>query len=264
MKQNETADKIVKEVLARLKAHTDGDIALPSKTGQPGSEFGVTPQEMARFIDHTLLKPDAVMGQFDQLCVEAREYNFYSVCVNSGKVAYVAKKLQGSNVKVCSVIGFPLGAMEKSAKAFEASVAIDHGAHELDMVLSIGDLKSGNLKLVEEDIREVQKAMPSAILLKVILETSLLTEQEIILGCEICKEAGVHFVKTSTGFGGGGATVADIQLMRRIVGPEMGVKASGGIRDFATALAMLKAGASRIGTASGVAIVARTQGQGTY
>ena len=261
MDQNELVDKIVKEVLARLKAHTALEIST-----QPGAQksFDISPQEMARFIDHTLLKPDAVFSQFDQLCDEAKKYNFYSVCVNSSKVAYVAKKLRGSSVKVCSVIGFPLGEMEKRSKAFEARTAIDHGAHELDMVLNIGALKSGNLKLVEEDIRAVKRAMRSTTVLKVILETSLLTESEKILTCEICKKTEVDFVKTSTGFGGGGATVEDIQLMRGVVGPNMGVKASGGIRDFATAVAMIKAGANRIGSASGVSIITGTRAQGSY
>jgi len=264
MDQNELVDKIVKEVLARLKAHNDASLGSKIQAAPARSEFSLSPAEMARFIDHTLLKPDAVMEQFDQLCDEAKQHGFYSVCVNSSKVAYVAKKLRGSNVKVCSVIGFPLGDMEKRAKAFEARTAIDHGAHELDMVLNIGALKSGNLKVVEEDIRAVKRAMRSTTILKVILETSMLTEEEKILACEICKKAEVHFVKTSTGFGGGGATVADIQLMRRIVGTDIGVKASGGVRDFATAMAMIKAGANRIGSASGVAIVTGAQAKGTY
>jgi len=264
MDQNELVDKIVKEVLARIKAHNDASPDGKPEAAPARPEFSLSPGEMARFIDHTLLKPDAVFEQFDQLCDEAKKYQFYSVCVNSSKVAYVAKKLRGSNVKVCSVIGFPLGDMEKRAKAFEARTAIDHGAHELDMVLNIGALKSGNLKVVEDDIRAVKRAMRSTTILKVIFETSMLTEEEKILACEICKKAEVHFVKTSTGFGGGGATVADIQLMRRIVGPDMGVKASGGVRDFATAMAMIKAGANRIGSASGVAIVTGAQAQGTY
>lgn len=264
MDQNELVDKIVKEVLARLKSHNESGQSAPTGASPKKPAFDISTQEMARFIDHTLLKPDAVFDQFDQLCEEAKKYNFYSVCVNSSKVAYVAKKLRGTSIKVCSVVGFPLGDMEKRSKAFEARTAIDHGAHELDMVLNIGALKSGNLKLVEEDIRAVKRAMRSTTLLKVILETSLLSEEEKILACEICKKVEVDFVKTSTGFGGGGATVADIQLMRRVVGPHIGVKASGGVRDFATAVAMIKAGANRIGTASSVAIITGSQAQGSY
>ncbi|HSV88687.1 MAG TPA: deoxyribose-phosphate aldolase [Bacteroidales bacterium] len=264
MDQNELVDKIVKEVLARLKVHGETGFSSATDANTSKPVFEISPQEMARFIDHTLLKPDSLITQFDQLCDDAKKYNFYSVCVNSSKVAYVAQKLRGSNVKVCSVIGFPLGDMEKRSKAFEARTAINHGAHELDMVLNIGALKSGNLKLVEEDIRAVKRAMRSTILLKVILETSMLTDEEKILACEICKKVEVDFVKTSTGFGGGGATVADIQLMRRVVGPDIGVKASGGIRDFATAVAMIKAGANRIGSASSVAIITGANAQGGY
>jgi deoxyribose-phosphate aldolase len=167
-------------------------------------------------------------------------------------------------VKVCSVIGFPLGEMESRSKAFEARTAIDHGAHELDMVLNIGALKSGNLKLVEDDIRAVKRACRSTTVLKVILETSLLTDAEKVLACEICKKVEVDFVKTSTGFVSGGATVADIALMRRVVGPDMGVKASGGIRDFATAVAMIKAGANRIGAGASVAIITGSTATGNY
>jgi deoxyribose-phosphate aldolase len=264
MDHKELVDKITQEVMARIKENMK-DMGTEKKEAAAASQnFGITPQELARFIDHTLLKPDAVFAQFDQLCNEALTHNFYSVCVNSSKVEYVAKKLRGSNVKVCSVIGFPLGEMESRSKAFEARTAIDHGAHELDMVLNIGALKSGNLKLVEDDIRAVKRACRSTTVLKVILETSLLTDAEKVLACEICKKVEVDFVKTSTGFVSGGATVADIALMRRVVGPDMGVKASGGIRDFATAVAMIKAGANRIGAGASVAIITGSTATGNY
>ena len=264
MDQNELVDKIVKEVMARLKQSANQELLGKADAGSSSQGAGITPQELARFIDHTLLKPDAVFAQYDQLCDEAKKYNFYSVCVNSSKVSYVAKKLRGSQVKVCSVVGFPLGEMESRSKAFEARTAIDHGAHELDMVLNIGALKSGNLKLVEDDIRAVKRACRGTTVLKVILETSMLTDEEKVIACEICKKVEVDFVKTSTGFSGGGATIADIQLMRRVVGPDMGVKASGGIRDFATAVAMIKAGANRIGAGASVAIITGAAETGTY
>ncbi len=264
MDHNELVDKITNEVMSRLKNNLD---LKNSTTGNVNSEtpnLGITTQQMARYIDHTLLKPDATDKQFDQLCDEAKKYNFYSVCVNSSWVSYVAKKLRGSDVKVCSVIGFPLGESDSRSKAFETRNAIDNGANEIDMVISVSALKSGNLKYVEEDIRAVKRACRSTTVLKVILETSLLEENEKILACEISKKVGVDFVKTSTGFGGGGATVGDIELMRRVVGPEMGVKASGGIRDFKTAVAMIKAGATRIGAGAGVAIVTGGKSEGGY
>ncbi len=170
-------------------------------------------------------------------------------------MAYVAKKVQGTGVDVCSVIGFPLGAMDTRSKAFEAGKAIEDGANELDMVLNIGALKDGDVKTVEEDIRAVRREAKSKTVLKVIIETCLLTDDEKVLACEIAKRAGADFVKTSTGFSSGGATVEDVALMRRVVGHKMGVKASGGIKDFATASAMIAAGANRIGAGAGVAII---------
>jgi deoxyribose-phosphate aldolase len=264
MDHKELVDRITQEVMARIKENMKDQGTDKKESGAASQNFGITPQELARFIDHTLLKPDALIEQFDQLCKEAIAHNFYSVCVNSSKVSYVAKKLRGSKVKVCSVIGFPLGDMESRSKAFEARTAIDHGAHELDMVLNIGALKSGNLKLVEDDIRAVKRACRSNTVLKVILETSLLSDPEKIIACEICKKVEVDFVKTSTGFSGGGATVADITLMRRVVGPDMGVKASGGIRDFAAAVSMIKAGANRIGAGASVAIITGATATGSY
>lgn len=253
MDQNELIDKITKEVMDRIKKNLNEESL--NKVSNTGSNLGITPSELARYIDHTLLKPQAVASQFDQLCDEAKKFNFYSVCVNSTWVSYVAKKVRGSNVKVCSVVGFPLGEMDSRSKAFEARNAIDNGANEIDMVISVSALKSGNYKYVEDDIRAVKRACRSNTVLKVILETSLLDDKEKIIACEICKKVEADFVKTSTGFGSAGATVHDIELMRRTVGPDMGVKASGGIRDFKTAIAMIKAGATRIGAGAGVAIV---------
>ena len=211
--------------------------------------------EMAQRIDHTLLKPEASQSLFDRLCSEALQYGFKAVCVNSAWAAHVAQKVRGSTVAVCVVIGFPLGATHRAAKAFEAERAIEDGAAELDMVMNIGALKGGDLKTVEADIRAVRRAAAGSTVLKVIIETCLLTDAEKIRACEIAKNAGADFVKTSTGFSGGGATVEDVALMRRIVGPEMGVKASGGIKDWPAAAAMINAGADRLGTSSGVVIV---------
>ena len=210
---------------------------------------------MAQYIDHTLLKPDATLDALAKLSAEAISYGFKAVCVNSGNVADIAGKLQGTGVAVCTVVGFPLGAMQTRAKAFEAENAVAEGAAELDMVLNIGALKSGDLKTVEADIKAVRKVAESQIVLKVIIETGLLTTDEKIKACEITKNAGADFVKTSTGFSGGGATVEDVALMREVVGQKMGVKASGGIKDWSTAVAMVKAGANRIGTSSGIVIV---------
>ncbi len=264
MDQNELIDKITKEVMARLKKNANEETSDTKNISSKTENTGMTSQELARYIDHTLLKPDAVDSQFDQLCEEAIKYDFYSVCVNSSWVSYVAKKVRGSQVKVCSVVGFPLGETDSRSKAFETRNAIDNGAHEIDMVISVSALKSGNIKYVEDDIRAVQRACRSNTVLKVILETSLLEEQEKVIACEICKKLDVDFVKTSTGFGGGGASVEDIQLMRRVVGPDMGVKASGGIRDFKSALALIRAGATRIGAGAGVAIITGDTVDGNY
>jgi deoxyribose-phosphate aldolase len=211
--------------------------------------------DLARFIDHTLLKPEATEEQITALCREAVENNFCSVCVNPYWAPTVAKLLQGSPVKVCTVIGFPLGATTTRTKALEAEEAIAQGANEVDMVLNVGALKSGAYDLVLNDIKAVVKTAQGKAIVKVILETGLLNEAEKIKACELAVAAGANFVKTSTGFGPGGATVDDISLMRRTVGPEIGVKASGGVRDYDTAVAMIKAGASRIGTSSGIKII---------
>jgi deoxyribose-phosphate aldolase len=217
--------------------------------------FKMTASEMAQYIDHTLLKPEATPAAFDQLCEEARQYGFKAVCVNSGWVAYVAEKLKGTGVAVCSVVGFPLGAMHSRVKSFEARKAVEHGAQELDMVLNVGALKAGDLNAVGEDILAVRYEAKHPVLLKVIIETCLLNDAEKLKACEIAQKAGADFVKTSTGFSMGGATVEDVALMRKTASPEMGVKASGGIKDFETAAAMIAAGATRIGAGAGVVIV---------
>ena len=210
---------------------------------------------MAQYIDHTTLKPEADHTVLDKLCEEAMLHGFKAACVNSGWVAYVAQKLKGTNIAVCSVIGFPLGAMSLPAKAFEARQAVEDGAQELDMVLNIGAIKSGDLKAVEKDIQAVRTEANSPVVLKVIIETCLLTDDEKVKACNIAQQAGADFVKTSTGFSTGGATAEDVILMRKTVGSRMGVKASGGIKDFETAAAMIAAGATRIGAGAGVAIV---------
>jgi len=214
----------------------------------------LSPAQLASFIDHTLLKADATAKDIEKLCGEARENNFFSVCVNGSWVASAHHLLEGSDVKVASVAGFPLGAMSGDAKRFETEAAIDDGAQEVDVVLNIGQLKNGNDKYVLRELIDVVEAADERTV-KVILETCLLTDEEKIRACRIIVESGAHFVKTSTGFGASGATIADVKLMRATVGPKFGVKASGGIRDTKTALAMIEAGATRLGTSAGVAIV---------
>jgi deoxyribose-phosphate aldolase len=213
-------------------------------------------RRLARMIDQTNLRPEATEEQIIRLCREAREFDFAAVVVNAAYVELASTELAGSEVKVASVVGFPLGATLSSVKRFEASEALKLGAREIDMVLNLGALKSGKRELVQADIRSVAEVTHErGGLLKVILETVLLTEDEKQLACELSVKAGADFVKTSTGFLGGGATVGDVQLMRRIVGPSIGVKASGGIRTAADAKAMIEAGANRIGTSSGVKII---------
>ncbi len=225
------------------------------------SQLGSIPEDpdIASMIDHTLLKPDATADQIAQLCYEARKFHFASVCVNPTHVKLCAELLQGTKVKVCTVIGFPLGASAPEVKTFEAQTALKDGATEIDMVINIGAVKAGDLTLVARDIYEVVKVVHAAgAIVKVIIETALLNDEEKVTACLLSKEAGADFVKTSTGFSGGGATVEDINLMRRVVGPDMGVKASGGVRDFEDARNMVKAGATRLGASAGVKIV---QGQ---
>ncbi len=213
-------------------------------------------RQVARLLDHTLLRPEATASQIAELCEEARHFCVAAVCVNPAHVALAAAKLRKSSVAVATVVGFPLGASLSATKAFEAREAIRLGATELDMVLNVGALKTGERKLVRDDIRAVTRpAHAAGVLVKVILETVLLSDAEKVLACELALEAGADFVKTSTGFGGGGATVADVALMRRTVGNRAGVKAAGGIRTAADVAAMVEAGASRIGTSSSAAIL---------
>jgi deoxyribose-phosphate aldolase len=219
------------------------------------------PAEMAKLIDHTLLKPDATRDEVKKLCDEARRHGFASVCVNTTWVPVAKTLLRGSGVMTCAVVGFPLGAMTPSAKAYEAREAVRQGADEIDMVINLGALKSRDYETVFEDICKVVKASGAA-RVKVILETGNLTQEEKIIGITLAKLAGAHFVKTSTGFGKGGATVEDVALMRKLVGAEMGVKASGGIRTREDAEKMALAGANRIGASASVAIVTGGDGKG--
>lgn len=219
--------------------------------------------DTARYVDHTLLKPNATQEEIGKLCDEAKNFCFASVCVNPSYVALAAQFLKGSGVKVCTVVGFPLGSTTPTVKAIEARDAIANGADEIDMVINIGALKSGNDVVVYDDIKAVRDATRGKVL-KTILETSLLSNEEKVRACVAAKKAGADFVKTSTGFGGGGATVEDVKLMRETVGPLMGVKASGGIRDAKVAADMIAAGATRLGTSASIAIVtdAKPEGKG--
>ncbi|MGV2999499.1 deoxyribose-phosphate aldolase [Streptococcus suis] len=219
--------------------------------------------KLNKYIDHTILKPESTEQQVAKIIEEAKEYDFASVCVNPTWVAYAAKRLAGTEVKVCTVIGFPLGANTPAVKAFETKDAIANGADEIDMVINIGALKSQNYDLVLEDIQAVVEASGDK-LVKVIIETCLLTDEEKVKACQLSQEAGADFVKTSTGFSTGGATVVDVALMRKTVGPDMGVKASGGARTYEDALAFIEAGATRIGASSGVAIMNGAVADGDY
>lgn len=210
--------------------------------------------ELARYIEHTLLRPEATRAQIEKLCEEARTYGFYAVCVNGSRVELARYCLEESDVRVVAVVGFPLGAMSADVKRYETEAAVDDGAHEVDVVLNIGKLKDGENAALLRELRDVVEAADERPV-KVILETCLLTREEKIRACQLVLDSGARFVKTSTGFGPAGATVEDVQLLRETVGPNFGVKAAGGIRDTATALAMIRAGADRLGTSSGVAIV---------
>ena len=222
------------------------------------------PAALARLIDHTLLKPDAGEDQIRALCAEALEYGFASVCVNPTWVPLCADLLVGSTVKTCTVIGFPLGATLPAVKAYEVDQVAQLGAQEVDMVLAVGRLRDGDYRTVDRDIAAVaDAAQENGVILKVIIETGLLTDEQKVAACVIAEAAGASFVKTSTGFNGGGATVADIALMRRLVGSRLGVKASGGIRTAADALSMVAAGANRIGASAGVRIVQELAGAAT-
>lgn len=208
--------------------------------------------QIAKFIDHTLLKPEATEQQVIKICEEARQYSFASVCVNPCYTKLVASKLKGSSVKTCVVIGFPLGANTSKVKAFEAKEAVANGAEEVDMVINVGEMKAGNYLYVEADIKAVCDAVKGKALTKVIIETCLLTDEEKVKVCQLAVSAGAEFVKTSTGFNASGANVSDIALMRKTVGKNIGVKASGGIRSYDAAISLINAGASRIGASAGI------------
>lgn len=219
--------------------------------------MNLTQSQLAKYMDHTLLKADATLDGIDRVVAEAKQFGCASVCVNPFWVPYVARLLDGSGVATCTVVGFPLGASSTASKVFETTDAIANGADEIDMVINIGELKAGHAELVREDIRAVAEATHAGgKLLKVIIECCLLTDDEKRLACLLCAEAGADFVKTSTGFSTGGATVADVTLMRECVDPDFGVKAAGGIRTLADAYAMIEAGASRLGVSAAASILA--------
>ncbi|MDD7835824.1 deoxyribose-phosphate aldolase [Paenarthrobacter sp. AB444] len=229
------------------------------------SNEAVAPANIASYIDHTLLKPEASEADILKVCAEAVEYRFKSVCVNPVWVKTVAKALRGSGVLTCSVIGFPLGATPTDVKSFEARGAVLDGANEIDMVINMASARANDKGALVDDIRAVAETVHAGeAILKVIIETSMLTDEQKVIACEAAVEAGADFVKTSTGFNGGGATVEDVALMRKTVGPELGVKASGGVRSLADAQAMIAAGATRIGASSGIAIVKGEQGSSAY
>ena len=280
-------DAVTREVLAALSGRGTGDCSDPSCQGACAAHCsdnvrGVVstgadrisysghgadvPQDLARFIDHTLLRPDATAADIDRLCEEARTFGFAAVCVNPTWVRRCAQNLRGSNVRVASVVGFPFGAGTTEVKAMEARRAIRDGAREIDMVINVGALKSGERDLVRRDIEKVSDACREAgVLSKVIIETALLTDEEKVVSSHLAKLAKADFVKTSTGFGPGGATVHDVLLMRETVGPRLGVKASGGIRSAEDVREMIAAGATRIGASASVQIVTgREPGDGRY
>ena len=253
--EKELIEEITKKVLAQISGTASAPQPFYAAQGQVSNPVSLSPADLPKYIDHTLLKADAKPADIEKLCAEAMQYRFFSVCVNGANVARCAKLLRGSGVKVCSVVGFPLGAMASKSKAYETAAAIEDGAGEIDMVMNIGAMKCGDLKLVEDDMAAIRKACGRAALLKVIIETCLLTTEEIIKACEIAKNAGLDFVKTSTGFSTAGATPEHVALMRKTVGPLMGVKAAGGVRVFADAVNMINAGATRLGTSGGVNII---------
>jgi len=253
MEFEQLIDKVTCELMRELEKKNDMTPANSLRaTGVVRLEIT---ERISDLIDHTLLKPDATSEQIINLCEEAKEYSFASVCVNPVNVRLASELLRGVLVKVCTVIGFPLGAATSIVKAIETRDAIANGASEVDMVINVGALKSGDYDLVRRDIEAVVDAARGNALVKVILETALLTDEEKVKGCLLAKLAGADFVKTSTGFGPGGATVEDIRLMRKVVGSDMGVKASGGIRDYEAARRMVEAGASRIGASASVKIM---------
>ena len=279
MTDSHLVDAVVRAVLAQLvreeeppcACHAAPQGCCPDRMGrmlgQGAARFGLQagtnlyPRDIARRIDHTLLKPEATREQIETLCREAREHAFATVCVNPTWVPLCVDLLRGSETAVCTVVGFPLGATLAEVKAYEAQRVVEHGACEVDMVINVGALKSGDYRLVERDIAGVvATSHGGGALVKVILETSLLTDDEKVKGCVLSQAAGADFVKTSTGFSTGGATAEDVALMRRVVGRDMGVKAAGGVRDLKSAQQMIEAGADRIGASVGVKIVQESKG----
>lgn len=242
---NEIIRQVTEEICSKYGAQTQ----------TPAAGDGYTPADMAKYIDHTYLKPEASVNEIRKICDEAKKYHCASVCVNPSYIQYVAQQLEGSGVTPCCVIAFPFGTSTPEAKAFEASDAASKGAREIDMVINVGAIKSGDWLLVKRDIECVVNAVKGRAKVKVIIEACLLTDEEKVKACTVAKLAGAAFVKTSTGYSTGGATVEDVRLMRETVGPEMGVKASGGVRTYDDAVAMLKAGANRLGCSSTMKIV---------
>lgn len=250
-------DKLVEQIVEEVcrKLVKEGKMAEGIYPAGMGNNRPGNAGQTAGMIDHTLLKPEGSDEQVIKLCQEAREYHFCSVCVNPANISLAHDQLKGSGVKVCTVIGFPLGATTTKTKCFEANEAIENGATEVDMVINIGKVKSADWGSVKRDIEDVVTCVKGRAIVKVIIETCLLTDEEKIRVCTICKAAGADFVKTSTGFSTGGATAADVALMRKTVGESMGVKASGGIKTVQTAKEMIDAGANRLGTSAGIAII---------
>lgn len=242
-------DSIIKDVTEEICVHTD------MKPAPKDGDNRESASPLARYIDHTILNADANVTDVQRVCDEAKRYYFASVCVNSSYAKFVSDCLTGADVRTCCVVGFPLGAMESYAKTEEASRAAALGAEEIDMVINIGAVKSGDWRLVYSDIERIVNAVRGRAIVKTIIEACLLTDEEKVKACTAAKMAGAHFVKTSTGFSKGGATPEDVHLMRRTVGPDMGVKASGGIRSYEDAVRMIDAGATRLGTSSGVEII---------
>ena len=242
---NEIIRQVTEEICSKYGAQTQ----------TPAAGDGYTPADMAKYLDHTYLKPEASVNEIRKICDEAKKYHCASVCVNPSYIQYVAQQLEGSGVTPCCVIAFPFGTSTPEAKAFEASDAASKGAREIDMVINVGAIKSGDWLLVKRDIEGVVNAVKGRAKVKVIIEACLLTDEEKVKACTVAKLAGAAFVKTSTGYSTGGATVEDVRLMRETVGPEMGVKASGGVRTYDDAIAMLKAGANRLGCSSTMKIV---------
>lgn len=267
MDKKDLIEKITSEVLAKLKSQGyNENLDDPEKNNKvfkkkvDDKDNNIvsniySPSDIAQYIDHTLLKPEAKEEEIKKLCEEAIHYGFYSVCINSSWTDYCARKLRGTKVKVCTVVGFPLGATDCRTKAYETRNAIENGADEIDMVINVGALRNGNLKTVEADLRAVLTACRNTTTTKAIIETCLLSDDEKVIASQLVKKVGYNFVKTSTGFSTAGATAHDVVLLRRTIGPKMGIKAAGGIRTYEDALLMLRSGATRLGCSASVKIV---------